>query len=91
MNGTTTIAFVTGAFVIGTRWADGQGFDVKTAIGVGFYAVSLSLLDGVNHEIAVRLAVLILLVAIIGTPPNTDKKKALPGILPLLKGLGLAQ
>lgn len=91
MNGTTTIAFVTGAFVIGTRWADGQGFDVKTAIGVGFYAVSLSIADGINHEIAMRIAVLVLIVALIGTPPGTDKKKALPGILPLLKGLGLTQ
>lgn len=91
MNGTTTLAFVTGAFVIGTKWADGQGFDAKTAIGVGFYAIMLSLMDDVNHEIAMRVGALVLLVAVIGTPAGTDKKKALPGILPLLRGLGLAK
>lgn len=91
MNGTTSLVFLTGAFVIGTKWADGQGFDVKTAIGVGFYAVGMSIMDGINHEIAVRIAVLTLLVAVIGTPAGTDRKKALPGIMPLLKGLGLAQ
>lgn len=77
MNGTTTLAFVTGALVIVNKWVNKQQFGAKTAIGVGFYAVFLSMMDNANHEIAVRIAGLVLLVAFLDNGPQ------------ILKGLGL--
>lgn len=63
MNGTTTLAFVTGTVVVVGRWVQKKPVDAKIAIGVGFYALLLSMIDNANHEIAVRLAALTLLVA----------------------------
>lgn len=77
MNGTVTCAFATGALVILNKWINKQQFGARTAIGVGFYAIMLSFADNANHEIAVRIAGLVLLVAVLDNGPA------------IVKGLGL--
>lgn len=79
MNGTTTLVFATGALVLINKWTNKKEFGVRTAIGLGFYAVMISMVDNANHEIAVRIAGLILLVAFLENGPA------------ILKGLGLTQ
>lgn len=79
MNTTTSLAFITGAFVVVGEWVKKKSFGVKAAIGVGFYVLMLSMLDSANHDVAVRLAGLILLVAV------------LENGIPILKALGLTK
>jgi hypothetical protein len=57
---TTTIAVGTGAIVVAGRWANKQPVDIKIAIGIGAYAISLSLLSAADPQIAGTLALIVL-------------------------------
>lgn len=56
---TTTVAVGTGAVVVAGRWANKQPVDIKTVIGVGVYAVSLSMLSAVDAQMANTLAFIV--------------------------------
>jgi len=60
---TTTVAVGTGAIVVAGRWANNQPITVKVAIGVGAYAVCLSILSAADAQMANSLAFLVFFVA----------------------------
>jgi uncharacterized membrane protein YfcA len=60
---TTTVAVGTGAVVVAGRWANQQPIDIKTAIGVGAYAVCLSVLSAADAKMANSLAFIVFFVA----------------------------
>lgn len=58
---TTTLVVLTAVIVTAGRWDTGKGFDIRTAIGTGVYAIFLSVIDNIDSTIAQRLAILVLL------------------------------
>jgi len=60
---TTTMAVGTGAVVVGGRWANKQPIDIKIAIGVGAYAVSLAILSAADPGMANTLSFLVFFAA----------------------------
>lgn len=60
---TTTVAVGTGAIVVAGRWANKEQVNVKIAIGVGAYAVCLSILSAADAQMANTLAFMVLFLA----------------------------
>lgn len=60
---TTTVAVGTGALVVAGRWANNEPFDVKVAIGVGAYAICLSILSAADAQMANTLAFMVFFLA----------------------------
>jgi hypothetical protein len=60
---TTTVAVGTGALVVAGRWANKEPVTIKIAIGVGAYAVCLSVLSAVDAQMAGSLAFIVFFVA----------------------------
>jgi len=60
---TTTVAVGTGAIVVAGRWANNEPFSIKVAIGVGAYAVCLSLLSAADAQMANTLAFMVFFLA----------------------------
>jgi hypothetical protein len=60
---TATVAVGTGAIVVAGRWANKQPLSIKIAIGVGSYAVCLSLLSAADAKMANTLAFMVFFAA----------------------------
>jgi len=60
---TATIAVGTGAIVVAGKWANGESLNIKIAIGVGAYAVCLSLLSAADAQMAHTLAFMVFFAA----------------------------
>lgn len=53
----------TGMLVIAGRWANAQPLDIKIVVGVGAYAISLSLLSQADDTMAAMLAAIVFFAA----------------------------
>jgi uncharacterized membrane protein YfcA len=60
---TTTVAVGTGAVVVAGRWANGEQVNIKIAIGVGAYAICLSILSAADAGMANTLAFMVFFLA----------------------------
>jgi hypothetical protein len=60
---TTTVAVGTSAVVVAGRWANKQPVDIKIAIGLGAYAVSLAMLSAADPGMANTLSFLVFFAA----------------------------
>lgn len=56
---TTTVVVGTGAVVVAGRWANKQPVDIKIAIGVGVYAISMAMLSSADAETANTLSYIV--------------------------------
>ena len=82
----TTWAVGTSAVVIAGRWATGKPLDIKLIVGMGAYAVSLSLLSNVNAELAAKFSGLVFLIACFGPEGLSG---GTPTIVAIFQKLGL--
>lgn len=55
-----TTAVITGALVVGGKWARGQSPNIDNAVGVAGIAIGLAILDQMNPQLSSAFAVLIL-------------------------------
>jgi len=53
----------TGIIVLAGRWANDKPIDVKTAIGIGVYALGIAGLAATNEKLASQFATLVLISA----------------------------
>lgn len=60
---TTTIAVGTGAVVVAGHWANEKPLNIKVAIGIGAYAVCLSILSAADAQMANALAFMVFFAA----------------------------
>lgn len=63
MMNTTTAAVGTGAIVVAGRWAAGFKIDIQIGVGIGVYAVALSMLSSTNALLGSQVAILVLFAA----------------------------
>jgi uncharacterized membrane protein YfcA len=59
----TTVAVGTGAIVVAGRWANKEQVTIKVAIGVGAYAICLSMLSAADAQMANSLAFMVFFLA----------------------------
>ena len=72
---TSTAVVTTGVIAAAGRWAGNEPLDIKFAIGIGAFAVIMSVFSAFNDELAGLFGILVLLLACF---------KYLPVILPKL-------
>jgi len=64
-----TTAVISGALVVGGKWARGQSPNIDNAIGIAGIAIGLAIIDQMNADLASAFAALILVtVAIVHFP-----------------------
>lgn len=56
-----TTAVISGALVVGGKWARGQSPNIDNAVGVAGIAIGLAVLDQMNEQLASAFAALILI------------------------------
>lgn len=61
----TTSAVATGVVVTVGRWTEGKGLEAKVVIGAGFYAIVLSVIADSQPDFAGKIAVLVLVTALL--------------------------
>lgn len=83
---TTTWAVGTSAMVVAGRWATGKPLDIKLVVGLGAYAVSLSILSNVDADIAAKFSAMVFFMACVG-PEGI--KGGTPTIVAIGQKLGL--
>jgi phenolic acid decarboxylase len=83
---TTTWAVGTSAVVVAGRWATDKPLDIKLVIGLGVYAVSLSLLSNMDAELAAKFSGLVFFAACLGPE---GLKGGTPTIVAIFQKLGL--
>lgn len=84
---TTAWAVGTSAVVVAGRWATGKPLDIKLVVGLGAYAVSLSLVSNIDADIASKLSAMVFFMACIG--PEGVSGGA-PTIAAIFQKLGIA-
>lgn len=62
----TTWAVATSAVVVAGRWAEAKPLDIKLVVGLGAYAVSLSILSNVDNNLAAQFSAMVFLAACFG-------------------------
>lgn len=60
---TSTVAVGTGALVVGGMWANGKPLNIKIIIGIGAYAVCLSVLSAADPGMANSVGFLVFFLA----------------------------
>lgn len=78
MNTTTTVVG-TGAIVAAGRWANGQTLDIKIAIGIGVFALALSLLGNADERLAGQFALAVFILACFRYLPGIVQKLGFAG------------
>lgn len=73
----TTSVVATGAITAAGKWANGDSLDVKLAIGVGAFALILTLIAQANEKLASQFALLVLLLAMFRYVPGIASKVGL--------------
>lgn len=85
---TTVWAVGTSAIVVAGRWATGKPLDIKLVVGLGAYAISLSLVSNIDAEIASKLSAMVFFMACIG-PDGV--KGGTPTIAAIFQKVGVAK
>lgn len=74
---TTTAVVATGAIVVAGKWANDEPLSVKLAVGVGAFALALTLIGEANDKLASQFALLVLILAMFRYVPAIAKKTGL--------------
>ena len=82
----TTWAVGTTAIVVAGRWATEKPLDIKLVVGLGGYAIGLSVLSNIDADIAAKLSAMVFFLACIG-PEGV--KGGTPAIVAIAQKLGL--
>jgi len=83
---TTTWAVGTSAIVVAGRWATEKPLDIKLVVGLGAYAIGLSVLSTVDADIAAKLSAMVFFMACIGPE---GAKGGTPTFVAIAQKLGL--
>jgi len=84
---TTTLAVLTGLFVVAGRWATKKPMTIKIVVGVMVFAIMLSVVDQANTKFATTLGYLGLVAAAL-LPPDGINGQEKPAIVAIVQGLG---
>jgi len=77
----------TSAIVVAGRWANAKPLDIKLVVGLGAYAVSLSIVSNIDADIAAKLSAMVFFMACLG-PEGV--KGGTPTIVAIAQKLGLS-
>ena len=69
----------TGVLVAAGRWANGQALDIKIAVGVGVFALALSILGNADEKLAGQFALLVFILACFRYLPGIVSKLGFSG------------
>lgn len=83
---TAVWAVGTSAVVVAGRWATGKPLDIKLVVGLGAYAVSLSVASNIDADIAAKLSAMVFFMACLG-PEGV--KGGTPTIAAIAQKLGI--
>lgn len=78
MNTTTTVVG-TGVLVAAGRWANNQPLDIRIAIGVGAFALILSLIGNADEDLAAKFALAVFILACFRYLPGIVQKLGFAG------------
>ena len=76
---TTTMVVGTGVLVAAGRWANAQPLDIKIAVGVGVFALALSILGAADEKLAGQFALLVFILACFRYLPGIVQKLGFTG------------
>lgn len=68
-----TVAVISGALVVGGKWARGQSPNIDNAVGVAGIAIGLAVLDQMNEQLSNAFGALILITLAIVHFPAISK------------------
>lgn len=83
---TAVWAVGTSAIVVAGRWATAKPLDIKLVVGLGAYAVSLSVVSNIDADIAAKLSAMVFFMACLG-PEGV--KGGTPTIVAIFQKLGV--
>jgi hypothetical protein len=84
---TTAWAVGTTAVVVAGRWANEKPLDIKLVVGLGAYAISLSIASNIDADIAAKLSAMVFFMACLG-PEGV--RGGTPAIAAIFQKLGVS-
>jgi hypothetical protein len=84
---TTTWAVGTTAVVVAGRWATEKPLDIKLVVGLGAYAIGLSIVSSIDADIAAKLSAMVFFLACVGPDAVNG---GTPTVVAIAQKLGLS-